>query len=120
MVYCVYNKQPDWISVAPYMFFNFSLVILLLQYVAPLSLFQHKIFLLLNKQSLGVYLYHPMIIMTIYMLLHDPEKLAIGKQGGLVVGVITIACVILLINILNRWKFTSKYLLGNIPKKVKV
>lgn len=113
----VYRHIPSTIIVIPYMFFNISLVLFILLYAAPQNWFQHKLILLINKQSLGIYLYHPMIIFLIYRIMGDPDKERVSNLEGLGVGLSTLIIVLVLIKLIQKWGFTNRYLLGIIKEK---
>lgn len=112
----VYQHIPDTIIVIAYMTFNLSFILFLLLYIAPQTWFQHKWLLLVNKQSLGVYLYHPMIIFLIYAILGDSKKEHINNLQALGVGIVTIVTVLSFIWIIQKWKVSNRYLLGMIKE----
>jgi acyltransferase len=117
IVIFVYGHTPDITTVLPYMIFNSSLVMFLLIYAAPQNWFQNKLVLLTNKQSLGIYLYHPMIIFIIYRFIGDPEKKHVSNLQGLGVGLITLAIILSVVWFIQKWGFANRYLLGIIKKK---
>ncbi|MBG9376704.1 acyltransferase [Panacibacter sp. DH6] len=112
IVVFVYSHVPDLATVIPYMIFNSSLVLFLLIYAAPQNWFQNKLILLTNKQSLGIYLYHPMIIFIIYRIIGDPEKKHATNLQGFGVGLLTLATILTLVWLIQKWSFTNRYLLG--------
>ena len=115
-VILVYSNASDYTISVPYMFFNLSLVLFLLLYFAPLALFQHPLILLINKQSLGIYLYHPMIIFSIYHWLGDPHKLRSNNFEGFGVGTATLVIVLSGIWMIQQWDLANRLLLGIVEK----
>lgn len=109
----VFLHAPDHYAAVPYLVFNFCLAIFTLQYIAPLRLFQHKLWLTLNRQSLGVYLYHPLFVFAVYNFLGDPEKKHVTKLEGVGIGLVVVALVLASIWCLQKSKLTNKYLLGS-------
>lgn len=109
----VLQRTPDYFAAVPYVVFNFCLLVFTLQHVAKLHFFQHRLWLTLNRQSLGVYLYHPLLVFGIYEWLGDPEKKQISKGEGLAVGLLVAALVLGVIWLLKQWKLTNKFMLGN-------
>lgn len=101
-----------------YLSFNVSFVLYVLQHFLYKQWLQYPLLLLFNKQSLGVYLFHPMIIMIIYHLLGDPTKEYISKPIGMLIGVVTLILVMSLIQLTIKTPVLSRYLLGNIKKSV--
>lgn len=113
----VLEHAPNLAVTIPYLFFNFSLAIFVLLIIGPAPFMQHRLWLLFNKQSLGIYLYHPIIIIMIYQLLGDPQKQSISQLGGIGIGLFTMLLVTSLTWLFQKWKFTNQYFLGNIKKK---
>lgn len=111
---CIENAKSDLLAVLPYLFFNLSLALYVLYYVAPLNIFQNKFLAFVNKQSLGIYLFHPMIMMCIYYILGDPDKKYITMTQGTLVSFATIFLVTILVIILKKSKFLNRNMLGNI------
>lgn len=109
----VFLHAPDYYAAVPYLVFNFCLAIFTFQHIAPLRLFQHKLWLMLNRQSLGVYLYHPLFVFGVYNLLGDPGKKHVTKLEGVGIGVLIVALVLACIWFLQKWRLTNKYFLGN-------
>src|SRR5206468_4548429 len=56
----VFDHFPDFAIAIPYLLFNTGCVLFVLLYVGPQQWFQNKFILFINKQSLGIYLYHPL------------------------------------------------------------
>lgn len=113
----VYSNMSDFATIIPYMIFNSSLVLFLLIYAAPQNWLQNKLILLTNKQSLGIYLYHPMIIFIIYRIIGDPDKKQVSNLQGFAVGLITLATILSLVWLIQKWDFSNRYLLGIIKEK---
>ncbi len=116
-VFLVYGHAPDYVVVIPYMFFNICLVLFLLLYFAPLEWFQYKLILLINKQSLGFYLYHPMVVFTIYQLIGDPEKHHSNNLVGFLVGLCTLIIMLVAIWLVQKWRVSNRFLLGITEEK---
>ena len=106
--------MPDYLIVIPYLFFNVSLIIFLLLFIAHKPIFQNKFWLYINSQSLGIYFYHPLILILIYQLLGDPTKEQVSTITGLIIGVITIGLSFILTKAMRKWNFSNRYLLGNL------
>ena len=114
IVLCVFRHVPDYFTALPYLFFNLSLVFFLLMFVAQKPIMQHKFWLYINKHSLGIYFYHPLILMIIYQALKDPNKEHIGTPKGLLIGIATVALCLPLTWMLKKWTFSNRYMLGNV------
>lgn len=119
-VIMVYSNASDYTISVPYMFFNLCLVLFLLLYFAPLELFQHPLILLINRQSLGIYLYHPMVIFIIYQFLGDPHKLRSNNFEGFAVGTATLVITLSGIWMIQQWDLANRLLLGIVDKVEKV
>lgn len=115
-----YLRDPYGLLSLLYIVFNGSLVLFVLVCASHKSWFQNKLILLINRQSLGIYLYHPAIIFTIYALLGDPFKEHVNNLQGLVVGGVTLVSVLSLIWLLQKWEVTNLFLLGIRKKKKQV
>ena len=100
----------------PYMLFNTLLVIFVLVFIAPQKILQNKFLLLANEQSLGIYLYHPLILTTIYILLNDRMQKHITNVEAFGIFAIAISLTIALVLLLKKWWLTDKYMLGNIER----
>jgi fucose 4-O-acetylase-like acetyltransferase len=116
-VILVYRNFGDYYISIPYMIFNISLVLFLLLYIAPLEWFQNKTILWANKQSLSIYLYHPMIVFTIYNWLGDPTKKHSTNLTGILVGSATLIIMLIAIWLIQKWSVSNRYLLGIINEK---
>ncbi len=116
-VFLVYTHSPSYIVSIPYMFFNICLILFLLLYFAPLEWFQYKLILLINKQSLGFYLYHPMVVFTIYRLIGDPEKRHSNNLEGILVGFCTLIIMLVAIWLVQKWRVSNRFLLGITEEK---
>jgi len=60
IVFWVFKRESGWLIVWPYMLFNTALVLFIMLFIAPNNWLQNKLLLLLNRNSLGIYLYHPL------------------------------------------------------------
>jgi len=100
----------------PYLIFNTCLVLFILVYVAPQKVLQNKLFMLANEQSLGIYLYHPLILTIIYIVLNDRIHRHINNLEALGIFAVAISGTLGLILMLKRWSVTDKYMLGNIKR----
>ena len=116
LVVLVLFHGSSWSLVWPYMIFNSALVIFVLVYVAPNNWLENKILLYISENSLGIYLYHPLFQMLIYILLKDPEQKHISNIGALGVFLLVMLLNVGLISVLKKWSFTDKYFLGNIKR----
>ncbi len=114
---CIQTKVSDVLAVLPYLFFNFSLAAFVLLYVAPLKIFQNGFMTFVNKNSLGIYLFHPMIVMGIYYFRGDSGKAHTSMFQGFLVGVVTIMLIVTLVWALQKWHITNRYALGNVKPK---
>ena len=86
-------------------------------FIAPNNWLQNKIFLLVNKNSLGVYLYHPLFQSGIYTyILHDKAQKSISDLGAVGVFVCVMTGTLGLVWILKKWWVTDKYMLGNLKR----
>ncbi len=110
---CVENSFSSWFTVLPYLFFNFSLLVYVLHYWAPQNIIRSKFLDFVNKHSLGIYLYHPIIMIGIYKLIGDPAKQFISMPQGFIVGAITLAIVVPVVWLVSRSKYSDKLMLGN-------
>ena len=111
---CVFQRTPDYFTVLPYLFFNASLIIFLVFYVAEKSFFQHRFWLYINNNSLGIYFYHPLILMLIFKGIGDPLKEHVSTIDGIVIGLLTLGLCFPLTWLLNKWKLSSRFMLGNV------
>lgn len=107
-----YQDTPQVIMLIPYMVFNSCLALFVLIYVGPNEWFQHKLVLLINKHSLGLYLYHPMIIFLIYHFLGDENREHTNNWQGLAIGLTTLSIALTLILVLQKWSFANRCFLG--------
>jgi len=112
IVVFVFNHLPDFAIAILYLLFNAGCVLFVLLYVGPQQWLQHKFILFINKQSLGIYLYHPLILFTIYHLIGDPEKQHISNLEGFGVGVVTVIITALLVYLVKEWRFANRYFFG--------
>lgn len=108
----IYKHSPDISLVLPFILFNCSMILISVDYIGPKEWLQNKFLLYINKQSLGFYLYHPIVIFLIYRLLGDEKKQHVNNLTGLVAGLITIIIVYGFVRLLEKWKITNKYLFG--------
>lgn len=116
LAFGVFKKISSLYIVWPYMLFNTCLVIYVLMYMAPKNLLQHKLLLLINEQSLGIYLYHPLILTGAYILLNDRLQQHINTLQATGLFVIVMAITMALVWLLKKWSFTNMYVLGNKEK----
>lgn len=117
IVLLVYKHESSWIIVWPYMIFNTSLIIFVMIFIAPNNWLQNKALLLINKNSLGVYLYHPLLQTTIYTyIVHDNEQKYISNLTATGVFLAVMVGTLGLIWVMKRWWFTDKYFLGNLKR----
>jgi fucose 4-O-acetylase-like acetyltransferase len=112
IVYCIFKNLSDLVIAIPYLIFNIGLILFLLLYVGPQNWFQNKFILLVNRQSLGVYLYHPLVMFAIYRIIGDPQKQHVSNLEGLGVGVITVIVTVSLIWLIKKWDLANRYLFG--------
>lgn len=118
VVLFIFRHASSWIIVWPYMFFNTALQIFIIIFIAPNQWLQHKLLLLINKNSLGVYLYHPLLQSTIYTyILHDKEQKNVNNLGAAAVFICVIAGTLGLVWLMKQWWVTDKYMLGNLKKQ---
>lgn len=115
----VYQESPTVIALIPYMIFNTSLVLFLLNYIGHLEVFQNKFVLLFNKHSLGLYLFHPIMIYLIYYFLGDSKMKHANNWEGLIVGFTAMTMTLLFTLFLQKWPMTSRYFLGIIDNNQK-
>lgn len=111
---CIFRHMSDYFIVLPYLVFNVSLLVLLFLFIAHRPILQNRFWLYINSQSLGIYFYHPIILILIYESLGDPSKEHVSKLMGLIIGVITIGLSFMLTKAMSKWKFSNRYLLGNL------
>ena len=116
IVVTFYTHQPDTLTVILYLLFNTSLVLLLLLFISRQNWLQYKFLLLVNKQSLGVYLYHPFIIFSIYQLVGHPDRENITNLQGFAVGFVVIAIIMPFIWLVKKWDLSGKIILGIVKK----
>jgi acyltransferase len=108
----VFNHFPDFAIAIPYLLFNTSCTLFVLLFVGPQQWFQNKFILFINKQSLGIYLYHPLVLFTIYYIISDPGKQHISNLEGFSVGIITLITTALLVYLVKDSRFANRYLFG--------
>lgn len=116
IAFCILTHQNDLTACVPYMVFNFSLALFVLLYVAPQKLLQNKILHYINEQSLGIYLYHPLVIYLILYLLNDEQMQHISNFMGIVVGILTLISVLFLVRLTKKSNIAGKYILGYVKK----
>ncbi len=113
----IYFHQTSLAIVWPYMLFNIALVVFVLIFIAPNDWLQQKILLFINNNSLGIYLYHPLIQLSIYnFVLKDRYQQNISNLVAIIVFIAVLFITIGLIWLLKRWKITDRYMLGNIHR----
>jgi len=116
IVWSVYANQFLYITVVLFMIFNTSLVLYLVIYIAPRNWMQHKFLLFINKQSLGIYLYHPLLMFVIYRFIGHADRHNVSNAVGLAVGVAVVVVVLGIIWLLKQWAVINRLLLGNYKK----
>lgn len=116
IAFCIFTHQNDLIACAPYMIFNISLALFVLLYIAPQKLLQNKILHYINEQSLGIYLYHPLVIYLILYLLNDEQMQYISNFMGIGVGILTITAVLFFVWLTKKSNVAGKYILGYVKK----
>ena len=113
LAYFLANKFSSSYFITPYLIFNTSLLFLILIFVGPFNYFQHKVLLIINKHSLGIYLYHPIIIFSIFILINHKAQTKISHVSAVGVFILSILLSLGLVCLLKKWKFTNTYFLGN-------
>lgn len=117
IVLLIYKKESGWLIVWPYMLFNTALVLFVMIFVAPNNWLQNKFFLLVNKNSLGVYLYHPLLQTSIYsFILHDKDQKYVSNLMAVAVFAGVMAGTLALVWLMKKWWVTDKYMLGNLKR----
>ncbi len=117
LVILIFGHYPNWINVWPYLIFNTALVIFVLVFIAPNNWLQNKLLLRLNQKSLGIYLYHPLLQISIYtFILHDRAQKQTSHLTAFLVFLAVISGTLLLVRILRHWKITDKLMLGNLKR----
>lgn len=115
--FLVWKHVTSWAIVWPYMVFNSSLIILVMVFIAPNDWTKNKAVLYVNQNSLGVYLYHPLLQSIIYrFILNDPQQKNISNLGAVIVFICVMIGTLILIRILRIWGVTDRYMLGNIKR----
>ncbi len=114
VAFCVQNDRSNFLLVLPYLCFNYCLAAFVLVYLAPLNVVNSSWLQFINTQSLGLYLYHPIIMMGIYYIVGDPDKTYITMLQGFVVALVTLALTILLVKMVRTHKLAGRFMLGNI------
>lgn len=119
IVLLIFLKESSWLIVWPYMLFNTALVIFIMIFIAPNNWLQNKVFLLVNQNSLGIYLYHPLMQSLIYtFILHDKEQKNVTNLAALGVFLAVMISTMGLVWLLKKWHITNSYMLGNLKRKV--
>jgi fucose 4-O-acetylase-like acetyltransferase len=115
--YGMYHHFNNFILVWFYLAFNIALLIFILIYIAPQNWLQQKLFLVINKNSLGIYLFHPLVIYFFFSFIlkdPDPDNHHISNIQGLGISVAIVMLTMGLLWVLKKNSHTNKYLLGNI------
>ena len=115
VVFFVFKHYGSLALVWPYMIFNAALVIFVLAFVAPHQWLQNKLFLWVNTNSLGFYLFHPLFQTTIYVfIIKDKDQVRVNHLEAMIIFVIVFILTALMIKALKQFKITDKLMLGNI------
>lgn len=115
VVFFVFKHYGNLALVWPYIIFNAALVIFVLVFIAPNQWLQHKLFLWVNTNSLGFYLFHPLFQITIYdFIIKDKEQVKVTHLESMGIFAIVFILTALLIKALKQFKITDKLMLGNI------
>ena len=120
LVFLVLKRSSSIYIVWPFMLFNTCLVLYILMYIAPKNYLQNKWFLLINKQSLGLYLYHPLIIAGVYRVLYNKGQHHVSNLQASGIFVVVLLLTMGLVWLLKGWEVTNRYVLGNIKCSEKI
>ncbi len=113
IVLCIFQHLPDYFTALPYLFFNLSLILFLVLFVADKTMMQHRFWLYINSNSLGIYFYHPLILILVYKAIGDPLKEHVTTFQGILIGLLTVGLCVPLTLLMNRFKFSKRFMLGN-------
>lgn len=110
----ILQHASDYLIVIPYLIFNSSLLVFIVFFIAEKSVLQSRFWLFFNSNSLGIYCYHPLILILIFKAIGDPNKEHLASWQGAIVGLFTIGLCFPITWILKRWNFSNRFMLGNI------
>ena len=113
LLFLIFKQFSSLYIVWPYLFFNTTLIVFILMYIGPKNILQTKLLLLINKQSLGIYLYHPLVLTLICILLKDRDHQHISNLQATILFMVVMALTLALVWLLKKWRFTNIYVLGN-------